>query len=415
MFNHPKAKHIYCGVDVHRKTHTACFMNCFFEKLGEITFPNTPSSFNILLEESKKYCPQGMTVIYGLEDSGMAGRSLAVFLIDMKCSVKTVNSKYTNAERKALPIYEKTDSFDALCCARVLLSRLESLPNANPIDNYWTLKMLVGTRNSIVKSNVALKNQIQAYIMHHYPSYKKFFSVFDCPTALEFWENYPSPSHLKGISVDELAKFLRLPSDDFFGTKKAQFILETVKADGDTSTEHQQTRDFIISESVKEMKHKAKEISKIEREMKKIMQGMSYHLESMIGIELVSACSFVAEIGDINRFSSSAQLAKYSGICPITYASGDKEKKFKNRQGNRRLYHQFHSLAARNINPGRNKNKPVNDIFYAYYKKKLSEGKTDHQALIAVMRRLVNIVYGLMKNGSKYIHPNSSARRLKMI
>lgn len=303
MFNHPKARHIYCGIDTHRKTHTACFMNCFFEKLGEITFPNTPTSFDILIEESNKYRPEGMTTVYGLEDTGMSGRSLAVFLIDRKQIVKTVNSKYTNAERKALPIYQKTDSFDALCRARVLLSRLDTLPTANPIDIYWTLKMLVGSRNAVVKSNTALKNQVQAYIMHHYPSYKKFFSVFDCPTALEFWETYPSPKHLKGVTPDELAKLLRTSSSKFFGADKAQSILDTVDDDGDTTTEHQETRDFIIVESIKEIRHKEKEIAKIEREMKKLMESMNYHLESMIGIDLVSACGFVAEIGDIGRFS----------------------------------------------------------------------------------------------------------------
>lgn len=413
MFNHPKARYIYCGIDTHRQSHTACFMNCFFEKLGEITFPNTPSTFELLIEESKKHCSEGMTVVYGLEDTGMSGRSLAVFLLDKKCVVKTVNSKFTNAERKALPIYEKTDSFDALCVSRVLFSRFDTLPDANPIDIYWTLKMLVSKRNAIVKSNVALKNQIQAYIMHHYPSHKKFFSVFDCPTALAFWESYPSPVHLKNIDVDDLAKFLRLHSSNFFGEEKAKFILESIKADGDTSSDHQETRDYIIVESVKEIRHKEKELAKIERQMRKLMESMDYHLESMIGIDLISACGFVAEIGDIQKFSSPAKLAKMAGISPITYSSGEKEKKFKNRQGNRRLYHQFHALAARSINQGRNKNKPVNDIFFEYYQRKLSQGKTEHQALIAVMRRLVNIIYGLMRHGKKYVHPKLASGKSK--
>lgn len=35
----------------------------------------------------------------------------------------------------------------------------------------------------------------------------------------------------------------------------------------------------------------------------------------------------------------------------------------------------------------------------------MSEGKTHKQALKAVMRRLVNIVYGILKNKTKYISP----------
>jgi transposase len=136
------------------------------------------------------------------------------------------------------------------------------------------------------------------------------------------------------------------------------------------------------------------------------MDELGYKLETMIGIDLVTGAGFISEIGDIGRFSSSDKLAKYCGIAPIDYSSGDKERLLKNSQGNRKLYQLFHDLAARNINLGRNKDKPVNGIFYDYYQRKLTQGKTKHQAIVCVMRRLVNIVYGMMKNKTEYVHPD---------
>jgi hypothetical protein len=35
----------------------------------------------------------------------------------------------------------------------------------------------------------------------------------------------------------------------------------------------------------------------------------------------------------------------------------------------------------------------------------LSQGKTKHQAIVCVMRGLVNIIYGMMKNKTEYVHP----------
>ncbi|MCX7921365.1 MAG: transposase, partial [Clostridia bacterium] len=102
---------------------------------------------------------------------------------------------------------------------------------------------------------------------------------------------------------------------------------------------------------------------------------------------------------------SADKLAKYAGIAPVTYSSGEKDRKFKSRQGNRHLYGIIHNLAARNVNQGRNKNKPVNELFFEYYQRKMSQGKTQHQAVICVMRRLINIIYGMMKNKTEYIHP----------
>ncbi len=48
---------------------------------------------------------------------------------------------------------------------------------------------------------------------------------------------------------------------------------------------------------------------------------------------------------------------------------------------------------------------PNNPIFHAYFLRKISEGKTKSQALVCIMRRLVNIVYGMMKNKTEYIAP----------
>ncbi|MCT4618894.1 MAG: IS110 family transposase [Marinisporobacter sp.] len=406
---HPKMKHVYVGVDTHKRTHTAVIINCFGEKLGEITLENKPSEYEKLLKEAKKHVKKGITPIFGLEDTGASGRPLAVYLLGKKQKVKKVDASLSSSERKNQAITHKTDSYDALCVARVLLNRLDELPNADPQDIYWTLGMLVGRRDAIVKSSTTLKNQLHTHLVHHYPSYRKFFYVFDCKSALALWEKYPSPSKLNGVTVEKLGKFLHEHSSGFFSEKKAKAILDLVEKDGDTTTEFQESRDFMIQTFVKQLRHNNEEVGKIEKEIKNIMDRLGYKLETMIGVDVVTAASLVAEIGDIGRFSSAGKLAKYAGIAPVQYSSGDSNRSFRNKQGNRKLYEIFRRLAARQINKGRNKNKPVNGIFYDYYEKKMTEGKTGNQALLCVMRRLVNIIYGMMKNKTEYIHPMLSS------
>ena len=48
---------------------------------------------------------------------------------------------------------------------------------------------------------------------------------------------------------------------------------------------------------------------------------------------------------------------------------------------------------------------PNHPVFYDYYMRKIGEGKTKSQALVYIMRRLVNIVYGMMKNKTEYREP----------
>lgn len=82
--------------------------------------------------------------------------------------------------------------------------------------------------------------------------------------------------------------------------------------------------------------------------------------------------------------------------------SGAKEKNFKNKQGNRKLRTIFFYLAVRQIQVNRNTNQPRNPVMYEYYNKKLHEGKTKTQALVCISRKLVNIIYNMMKYKTAY-------------
>lgn len=134
-----------------------------------------------------------------------------------------------------------------------------------------------------------------------------------------------------------------------------------------------------------------------------VFAAISLALESMTGIDLVSAANLVAEIGDIHRFASANQLARFAGIAPVDIGSGGRVKHAKTRQGNRALHELFFQLACRQLALSRRHQEPRNPIFLEYYNKKQAEGKTKGQAIVCIMRKLVNIVYKMMKNKREYV------------
>ena len=130
----------------------------------------------------------------------------------------------------------------------------------------------------------------------------------------------------------------------------------------------------------------------------------------MRGIDTITAANLIAEIGDISKFSTAAKLARYSGVAPVTYASGKTDVQFSNQRGNRTLNSIFYKLAvAVTMTAGKNK-RIINPFFYDYYNKKLSEGKTKRQALKCVQRRLVNIIWGMMTHKTEYINPPTQVK-----
>ena len=398
-------KWTYVGVDSHKDTHTAVFMDCFFGKLGEITFNNMPSEFDAFFKQAQKFKIGGTNFAFGLEDTTAYGRTLTVFLTGRKEMVRHVNAALVADERRSGNILHKTDSFDAECAARVLLSRFDNLPIANPQDKYFILQSLVTRRNSIVKINVALKNQLHSLLSDNYPSYRKLFPHISTNTALAFFEKYPSPLTLDNISADELVDVFKEVGNCKFTIRKANDILAHVQGCGFTASEYQMQKDFTIASTIRQVKSNLHEISAIDKLLEDFLPNFDYKLTSMKGIDTVTASKLIAEIGDIRRFENSAKLARYAGVAPVTYSSGKSSAQFANERGNRELHEIIFRLALTLTMAVGRDTKIINHYFYDYYRKRQSEGKTKKQALKCVERRLINIIFGMMKNGTEYINP----------
>ena len=405
METHRKLKYIYVGVDCHKATHTASIVNAFKEPLGNITFNNDEKGFLSLTGFVSKYTSEGLTPIYGLEDCNHLGHSLAMHLLSKNCIVKVVNAVYTYNERKSSPIISKTDKIDSLCIAKVTLDRLDTLPNASNDEIYWTLKQLCKMRETIIDCNIDYKNKLHAQLLHHYPNYKKFFYDTDAKTSLAFWETFPNPIILKNTPFEKVSELITKESNGYLKASKAKQILELINDYEYNLIDYQKERDFLIKMLVKQIKYNNTQIDINNKQIEKIIEKLGYKLHTFIGIDKVSSARIISQIGNINRFSSSDKLAKYAGIAPVCFSSGEKDKKVNNKYGNRLLNSYIYMLACIHINQGNARSNPRNAIFLNYYLKKLSEGKTKHQAILLVMRRLINIIYGMMKNKTEYVHP----------
>lgn len=279
------------------------------------------------------------------------------------------------------------------------------MPDACPHDSFWTIAQLVNRRDAIVQSLVTLKNQLHEQLKHAYASYNKYFTVIDTKIALNFWELYPSPQHLKNVKVGDLAETLRKTSNNNCSTNRAQKILDLVNSDGSMNLDYQDTRDFIVRSIVRDIRHKKQELEIVEEEIEKMMKTFDYKLETMPGINTVTAARLIAEIGDINRFPNVDKFARFTGVAPVLFSSAGKGKEQKSKQGNRRLYGIFYFLSVQMIQTAWKSGKPRNAVFLEYYQRKQSEGKNKPQALVCVMRRLVNIIYGMLKNKTEYKQP----------
>ena len=397
---HPKMQYTYVGVDSHKDTHTAVFMDCFFEKLGEITFQNLPSVFGDFFIEAERFLMDGTVFLFGLEDTSAYGRTLMTFLRGNGQQVKHVNSLLVANERKN--VIQKTDSVDAECSARVLLARFGELPDANPEEMYWVLRSLVVRRASLVRQNVASKNMLHSFLTQHYPNYRSFFVNIEYKTSLAFFAKYPSPQLLEGTTLEELAVFLEFHSNGLMGLDKAMEILDSLQ---DTVVPFQEIRDGLVQSTIKQVQRNLDEVAQLDEQLESFLDYFDCPLLSMTGIDTISAAQILSCIGDIRKFSSPAKLARYAGVAPVTFASGKNDLQFASQRGNRELNSLFFNLAIRLTMTAGPKRKIMNSFCYDYYNRKRAEGKTKRQALKCVQRRLVTIVWTMLTNNEDYVNP----------
>lgn len=152
-------------------------LDCWSHKLGDLTFENKPAQFHKLTRKVSRFVTEEKTAVYGLENAYGYGRALVVWLLEKGFLVKDVNTALSYAQRKSVPMYQKSDSYDAEAVALVLINMLDRLPDAIPDDKYWTLSQLVNRRDNINIHQQRLKNQLHEQLCMAYPSYKKFSRI----------------------------------------------------------------------------------------------------------------------------------------------------------------------------------------------------------------------------------------------
>jgi len=384
---------------MHKDTHCAVIIDCWTTKLGEITFENRPSKFPAFVEDVRKICGT-KEFVFGLEDTRGFGRNLAAYLVGRKFNVKHVNPSYTSAVRLSNPIVFKDDSYDALCVARVLRDMVDGLPDAKHEDIYWTIRQVVKRRDLIVKSNMMNKHQLHNQLMYVYPSYRKFFALIDAKSALCFWENYPSPDCIKNTTPEKVYETIK-PVHQALKMERILEIIAMIEADGDTRKDYQAERDFIVKNIVKDIRHNKGLLEEIDVELEKLIPITDYKLNTMPGIDLITSAHLISEIGDISRFPDSDKLARFMGLAPVQFSSAGKGKDQRCRNGNRVLNAIFHFMAIQMVAVSAS-GKARHPVFREYFEMKVKEGKNKPQALVCVARRLVRIIYGMMKTKTEY-------------
>lgn len=368
----PRERFLFIGIDVHKDTHAAVGATAFGEKLFEINIENNRADFNRLIEQSRSVASErGLDLVFGLEDSTAYGLRIAKHLFANKLLVKTVSPIYVDRERKYETHPEKNDSLDAYAAAKVLIQRIDTLPTytiTKQNELAKELKELTLDREFLVKEQARLKCHVHRLLHRAWNSeyQKKFKNPFGLK-SLRFWRAHPLPSGKA--------------SEDIIGTSD---ILKNQ-----------------IKRKIKRLLAIRTELKELESELQSLIGQTGQKITTLNGCGVVIGAKVLAEVKDVANFTSPSALAKYAGLCPREKSSGKTFRHIKTKSGNRQLNTAIHRIALSQIS--RSGNKSAKE----YFQRKISEGKSKAQALCCLKRRLVDIIYMMLKYKQSYRQPDN--------
>jgi len=140
------------------------------------------------------------------------------------------------------------------------------------------------------------------------------------------------------------------------------------------------------------------QMERIERKIEKSVNQMKTRIKSIIGIGDFTGGLILGELGDIRRFESSKQVVAFAGLDPVLKESGNSRRQGHISKRGSPLLREALYLAAFPASKS-------NPVCKQLYDRLRAKGKHHTLCLTAVARKLLLIVYSVLKNDRDFYIP----------
>lgn len=386
---------IVVGIDVASQKHDYFMLQAETGTVfssSSVTIPNSEAGYKKLHKDIQTFC--GATgdsnVRIGLESTGIYSTNIIAFLVAQEYKVMMINPILTNMTRKASKVHSpKNDNLDSQTICKYLVDNRDNFsPYTTTLYHKQALKSLSRKRffivNDLRKAKLSVNNLVQLI----FPEFKTLFSNIYGESALSILKVYNSPAKLAKAHVNKVASLIH-------GRCKctAQQLIDAAKHTVGLKAD---CYAFELSDAIEELEHIQRRVDNYDAQIKQYVDELCPNLLSIPGVGYTTAGLIAGEIGDIERFRSAENLISFSGIDVTVYESGKYKAQhcMPSKKGSRYLRYALFQV-ARII-------WQHDPVFYAYYIKKQAEGKHYYVILGHIQKKIVRVVYSLMKIGSSY-------------
>jgi transposase len=299
----------------------------------------------------------------------------------------------------------KTDAKDAAIIADQARMRRDLHPLRVGDDIAVQLRILTSRRTDLVADRTRAINRLRAQLLEYFPALERAFDYSTSKAALLLLTAYQTPDGLRRAGAARLTAWLRKRK-----TRNPDAVAATaIEA---ANTQHtivpgQQLAAAMVARLAKEVMALDTEIGDTDAMIEERFRRHR-HAEiilSMPGFGVILGAEFIAATGgDMSAFTSADRLAGVAGLAPVPRDSGRISGNLKRpNRYNRRLLRACYLSALVSIRTDASSR--------TYYDRKRTEGKRHTQAVLALARRRLNVIWAMLRDQATYqpTTPNAAA------
>lgn len=339
------------------------------------------------------------------EFTGIYHKSLEKFLISQNLKYHIVAPLRAAKARNSEIREQKTDARDCLSLSKLFYTNNLGIFYSED-ETYSNLRKLNRYYDTCMKHLIKIKVNFRETLAVIYPNYKKLFTSIYSDESLTFLKEFPHPFLYTSKSEDKIIETLKekwnhLESWTSSKVKKITPLVNEIVS-GCTITEP----DIIMLLSyITQIEYYLNQIKVTVIQMNDLANKLPIYnlVHSLPGIQDILTCKFIAELGDISRFTNYKQIVAYAGIDPMIRQSGDKDGLHlkMSKKGNKRLRTILHLMVSSLIKA----NREPNAIKTKYQKKTHQLNPLKPKvASMACANQLVRIIFYMQKTSSTYTY-----------
>jgi transposase len=336
-------------------------------------------------------------VVVGFESTGPYAEPLLHFLQRRKVRLVQVNPLHTKKLKELQGNSPgKTDQKDTKVIADII-ELGHALTVVIPDGAVAELRRLTQARERSIQRRNIIVNQLHDLVFLTFPEFLEVMKDMSLKSTQYLLKNYPRPQDIVEQGIGALRNILKKVSRGRLAEDRAEALYYAARE----SIGIKDGQDSIVME-IKEIISTIESINRfiveLENRMKVYLHQVPYSkfILSIRGIGEITAAGLIGEMGDFRNFRTISEVIKHAGLDLYEISSGKHKGKRRISKRGRPLVRKLLFFATINI-------VRKGGILHQQYQNHLKKGMPKIKALVAISRKLLGIIFAVVRDNSIYI------------